>query len=74
MLPYLFELETDGQDMNLRIIVSKASTNMPLVLHSDFDRVSVNVLILVKEDTPETEIMDAINRAQVYWREQTEHS
>ena len=47
---------------------------LPWGLHSDFDQDNVNVLIFVRGDTAKTEIMDAINKAQIYWREQTELS
>ena len=73
-LPYLFKLETDGQGIHFRRVTNKLPSVLPWGLHSDFDQDNVNVLIFVRGDTAKTEIMDAINKAQFYWREQTELS
>lgn len=73
-LPYLFELESDGQDIHFKRVTNQSSSLLPWGLHSDFDQDNVNVLIFVRVDTDKTEIMDAINEAQTYWREQTEHA
>ncbi len=70
-LPYLFHMASDGRDIHFSRIGAN-DTRPRWGLHSDFSEGIGNILIFIRGDTPSSEIMDAINRAQTYWREQTE--
>ncbi len=75
--PYLFSLDHDGQDLHFRR-VQPGAPRLPSEwgLHADLDYPAPdapwNVLIFVRVDTPANQIMDGINKAQTYWRQQTE--
>ena len=81
--PWLFYLESDGIDMLFRRVPADFMSNpkevdgdivIPWGLYGETDPDSPpwKVLIFVKGNTPSEEIMHEINKAQTYWREQTE--
>ena len=75
--PYLFNLQHDGRDLAFtRLRPGEQPSPSSWGLHADLDYPAPDepwhVLIFVRVDTPDDQIMNEINKAQTYWRKQTQ--
>ena len=75
--PFMFDLMSDGMDLHFIRLKSDQDTQpTSWGLFADLDYPEATepwrCLIFVRADISEAEIMDEINNAQTYWREQTE--
>ena len=80
--PWLFHLFSNGRDIEFHRVPAASDPSkrrdgrvaVPWALQGERDPNSPEwkVLIFVRADVSDKEIMDEINKAQTYWREQTE--